>query len=75
MYLYCVTAAPNRDINISLDEQQQKKANLRLTSAKEMMAQYKSQSRENHDGGAHGPQIPPPPCVQGESSFSKNHPF
>lgn len=41
-----------------------------------MLAQYKSQSREKHDGGAHGPKSPPPPpCIHRESSLKIFHPF
>lgn len=55
--------------------QMNKKINLRLTSAEEMLAQYKSQSREKHDGGAHGPKSPPPPCIHRESRLKIFHPF
>lgn len=38
-----------------LKSHKQTKRNLRLYSAKEMLAQHESQSGENHDGGAHSP--------------------
>lgn len=59
-----------------MNSDEQKINNLRLTSAEEMLAQYKSQSREKHDGGAHGPKSPPPPpCIHGESRLKIFHPF